>query len=802
MIEIKKEENIKRIEKFRKKILDITPEICPERARIITDVYEKTESEPIIIRRAKSLDRILSEMSIYILEEELIVGNQASKPRSAPVFPEYAWDWIYEELDRFEKRTHDRFMIREETKRELKEILPKWKGKTLWDRIVAVQPLQVMQATEIGVLNWKGNGISGEGHIVVDYEMVLKNGFRGIIEKANFLLSFLDLTEPDNLKKRFFYEAVMIAYNGVSKFINRYADLAEALSSEEINDERRKELKEISNICRWISLNPPRTFYEALQLTFFILLIQQIESNGHSVSLGRIDQYLYPFYKHDIEIGSITPEKAVELISHFFIKLNTINKVRPEDHSRTQSGNPMYQNLVIGGQTPEGTDATNELSYLFLDALALVRLPEPNFYVRVHDNTPQEFLMKALEVVRLGFGMPAFVNDKVVVPSLISRGVSLEDALNYSTMGCLEVQVPGKWGYRANGKTKLNLLKILELALNNGIDPKTGIQLHPGKGDLTTFKNFEEVLAAWEDQLEYYTKLHVIADNINDLVLEELAPNPFCSALVQECLERGKHLNEGGAVYDMTSGALVGVPNVGNSLMTIKKLIFDEKVISGIELKKALDNNFEGPEGERILELILNKVPKYGEDEDEVDLLTRRAYEPYCMKIISFKNMRYGRGPIGGNYLPSTVTISANVPAGEFVGATPDGRKAFTPVADGVSPMQGTGKKGPTAIMKSVAKLPTILMTEGQLLNLRINPNNIKTHQGLERLAALIRGFFDLYGWHVQFNTVSTEMLRDAQKHPERYRDLVVRVAGYSAFFVDLDPILQEEIISRLEHGL
>ncbi|MCX6091079.1 MAG: formate C-acetyltransferase/glycerol dehydratase family glycyl radical enzyme [Candidatus Atribacteria bacterium] len=794
--------NHKRIQALKDQIIQTVPEICSERAKIYTRVYRDTENEPIIIRRARALRTLLNQMTIFINDQELIVGNQASTLKSAPIFPEYAWEWIDGELDRLPSRDHDRFLIRKEVIDELRDLFPYWKGKSLYERCRATQPPEVMKATQMGILSWEGNATSGEGHIVPDFEMILQNGIDYFIQEADLRCQTMDLSQPENLKRRFFYQAVGIAFRGVKEFILRFAVLSENLALIEKDPERKNQLLVISSNCRHLSEKPPLTFYQALQLVWFTHLIEQLESSGHSVSLGRVDQYLFPYFRRDLDQNLRFSPPALELIIHFFLKLNTITKVRSEKHSRTQSGNPMYQNLVIGGQTSDGLDATNQLSYLFLEGLSVVRLPEPNFYVRIHENLPSDFLMKTLEVIEIGMGMPALVNDKVIIPSLMNRGVGMEDAYNYSTMGCLEVQVPGKWGYRANGKTKLNLLKIFELALNRGKDPRTGIELHPGAGDLSTFQNFDQLLSVWEDQLQYYTRLHVIADNLNDLALEELVPNPFGSAVVRDCLERGKHLNEGGAVYDITSGALVGVPNLGNSLMTIKKLIFDRGTITGQDLKDALEQNFEGEKAGFIHQLIMNQVPKFGEDNDEVDYLTKKSYELYCRIIPSFKNCRFGRGPIGGNYFPSTVTISSNVPAGLVIGATPDGRKAGQPTADGVSPSQGGGKLGPTAVLRSVAKLPTLLMTGGQLLNLRISKDTLESQTARGKLAALIMGFFDLYGWHIQINTISTSTLRNAQAHPEKYRDLVVRVAGYSALFTNLDPLLQEDIIARLEHAL
>ena len=388
------------------------------------------------------------------------------------------------------------------------------------------------------------------------------------------------------------------------------------------------------------------------------------------------------------------------------------------------------------------------------------------------------------------------------MPALEKRNVSHEDALNYSSMGCMEVLIPGKWGYRANGKSKLNLMKVVELTLNGGCDPKTGICLKKNDGDIAQMLTFDDLLKAWREQLFYYTQVHVTADNVNDRVLEQLTPNTFCSMLVNDCLKRGKHINQGGAIYDMTSGSQIGFPNVGNALAAIKKLVFEEKRLTAVELKQALDNNFNGRRGEEIRQMLINQVPKFGEDDNDVDLLAAEAMNDYCRIIPNFKNMRFGRGPIGGNYFPSTTTVSANITAGDSVGATPDGRKDGDPTADGVSPSQGTGRKGPTAVFHSVCKLPTVEITGGQLLNLRLTPDSISSNEGVRKLSAMLRAFIDLQGWHVQFNTISTSVLRDAMEHPQNYADLIVRVAGYSALFVSLDPVLQRDIIARMEHEI
>lgn len=796
------EEKSSRVLAFKDALISQPPGICSQRLRWYTRAYQEYQSQPAIIRRAMALRDYLLNVPLFFDEFMLIPGDISSHPRWSGVYPEYSWEWVYDEIDQFDQRKHDRFAITEQAKADLRELLPWWKGKSLYERVLARQPQEVLDAASIGVLSWTGQATSGEGHIIVDHEIALKQGFRKIGELAAQYRQGLDLPEPDSLDKREFYQAVEIVCEGVVAYGHRLEEFLIAYAGELQDEDRRREVLSIAEDLHTVPAEGALTFRQALLMVWFCHMIQQIESNGHSVSLGRFDQYLYPYYQKDISSGHISEQEALEWIEHFYLKLFSIIKLRPEKHSRTQSGYPMYQNLVVGGQMSGGKDATNALSYLCLAALAEVRLSEPNFYIRLHKGTPYDFLRKAIEVVSLGIGMPAFVNDEIIVKSLQGQGVAREDALNYSTMGCLEVQVPGKWGYRANGKSKVNALKIMEVALHNGQDPFTGKVLLPGKGELTGFTSFDQVLQSWRDQLEYFTRLHVIADNIIDHALCELVPNAFCSVLVQDCLKRGKHLNQGGAIYDMTSGALVGIPNVGNVLAALKKAVYEDRLLTMELIKDAIDNNFEDFEPSETRQILLNRIPKYGEDEDYVDLLTAQALDDYCQIISGFKNMRNGKGPIGGTYYASTVTISANITAGDVVGATPDGRKAHEPTADGISPAQGGGRKGPTAVIHSVSKLPTIKATGGQLLNIRLQNNTLKSNGGVNKLAALLRSLVDLENWHVQFNTISTDVLRDAIAHPENYRDLIVRVAGYSALFVALDPALQMDIISRLEHEL
>ncbi len=795
--------NVKeRINVLKDRSINVIQEVCPERARYVTEAYQKNPSDPVIIRRAKALQNILSRMTISIDPEELIVANQACKLRAAPIFPEYTVDWIIEEIDDLHTRSADRFEVRKEVREEILEICRWWQGKTMHDRCLATLPDDIKQAYDIGTLSARGNMTSGDGHIMLDFPKVLEVGVNGIIAEVDTVLASLNPADTEHFKKRMVFESIKTAYRGVLDFASRYAELAERLSENEGDNCRKKELKEIARICRKVPANPPATFYEAIQSIWFIHLISQIESNGHSMSLGRFDQYMFPFYRKDIANGVMTDNRLIELLACLWIKMFGITKIRPWSHTRFSAGGPTYQNLTLGGITPGGEDATNELTLLCLDSITLTRLPQPNVSVRYHRCSPPVFLRKCVEVIKLGFGMPAMHNDELMIPSLLSRGVSLEDANNYAIVGCIEPIIPGKHGYRAAGMSFTNFAKILELALNNGIDPRTGVQLCPGCGNLSTFSSFDQVMNAYEQQMEYYVNIRIRGEHVIDYAIEELVPEPFCTGLVQDCIKRGKTPKEGGAVYDMVTGPETGVPNVGNALAAIKKLVFEDKMISGSELKDALDSNFSCPNGEQIRQMLLNKAPKFGNDDDYVDSLANETYMIFIRELDKYKNTRFGRGPIGGINYPCTATISGNVPSGLVVGATPDGRKTGEPLAEGCSPYRYTDRLGPTAVIKSVSKMPNILITGGNLLNQKINPSSLRADQGVQKLEALIRTFFELKGWHVQFNVVSADELRNAQKNPEEYRNLVVRVAGYSALFTNLEPLTQQDIIARTEQVL
>ena len=792
-----------RIAGMKERMLASRSTICLERARIYTRVYRNSESLPVILKRARALEQALKEMTIFIGEGELIAGNQSSRLRAAPVFPEYVTSWIIEELDEFDKRPGDAFFVTGDQKSELREICSWWKGRTLLERGYSLMSPLIREIHDSGIIRAEGNLTSGDAHIAVNFEKILRIGLKGYLEELDHARDLYLWKGNRDSSRMNFYSALETGLRSLQAFIRRYDKLAGELAEKEENETRRSELMTIARNCRNISENPPSGFYEALQLTWFVQLVLQIESNGHSVSLGRIDQYLYEYYKRDNNSGKLTNEFALELLENLWLKLLSVNKIRSWSHTRFSAGGPLYQNVTIGGRMIDGKDAVNELSFLILESVGRMKLTQPNLTVRFHKDINPMFLKESLRVIEKGFGMPAFNNDEIIIPSLIALGVSKEDAFNYSAIGCIEVAVPGKWGYRCTGMSFLNFMRVFLAAMNNGLDSMSGKTFYPGTGHFREFKSFDDMLNAWKHQVKFYAKAAVDTDTAVDLALEELVPDVLCSAFVDDCIKRGKTIKEGGSVYDFISGLQVGIANLANSLAAIKKLVFEEGRISKEQLLHFLGNNFEGTEGEKMRQILLNYAPKYGNDDDYVDNLLVEAYSCFIDELRQYHTTRFGRGPIGCAYYAGTSSISANVPSGAVVPATPDGRKAFTPVAEGCSPTSGTDILGPTAVFKSVSKLPTGRICGGVLLNQKLAPSSIASESQKEKLISIIRTFFEkLKGWHVQYNIVSRATLVEAKKHPEEYRDLVVRVAGYSAFFTTLSPDTQDDIIARTEQTL
>ncbi|MDR1626882.1 MAG: glycyl radical protein [Spirochaetia bacterium] len=791
-----------RIEAIRGKVFEAVQSVCPQRARYLTKAYMENQSDPMIKRRAKAFRSVLRNIDLFIEDHQLLAGNYAARPRAASIFPEYSVNWLLDEIDELPRRQGDRFAVNRDDRDELIGIAEWWKGKTLEDRCLATLPEPVLDIYATGVLAAGGNMTSGDGHIMLDFEAILREGASGIIAGASEKLEALDLTQPENHHKRIFYESVIIAYQGMIAYAERYSSMLAALAETEKDERRRAELAGLSGICGRVPRLPASTFHEAVQTVWFAHLLSQIESNGHSMSFGRLDQYLYPYYKQDLDAGEITGGKAVELLACLWLKSFGVIKIRPWSHTRFSGGSPTYQNLTLGGITPGGGDAVNELTYLCLDSIALTRLPQPNVSARYNELNPDAYLKKCMDVIAIGFGMPAMHSDRMMIPSLMDRGVSAEDANNYAIVGCIEPIVPGKFGYRAAGMTFTNFAKLLEIALNGGADPRTGILIEDPGVSLGTASSFEEIMTAFRTLMKRTIELRVQGEHCIDFALEELVPDAFCAGLISGCIARGKTPKEGGSIYDLVTGPETGIVNAANSLEAIRDIVFDKGVLSGARLAEILRSNFDGKEAGNIRLLLLNKAGKFGNDIDRVDELAALVYRIFMEEQEKYPTARRGQGPIGCLSYPCTATISGNVPSGAIVGASAEGRFAGEPLTEGCSPYHGTDKNGPTALLRSVAKMPTRLITGGNLLNMKFAPSSMASDEGKEKMMGLIKAFYKLGGWHVQFNIISTDTLLRAQTHPEEHRDLVVRVAGYSALFNELEQSTQNDIIARTEHAL
>ena len=755
-------------------------------------------------------------MSIYILKGELIVGNQASKPKAAPLFPEFSISFLVRELDEFPKRPHDPFEVSEEVRNVILEIAPYWYGRTHEDRVIYLTKLLLPEdAAKVFDFNsfilndviYAGvRKASGDGHIIPNYRKILNIGLTGILEEVSNELKSLNLNDPNTFKKRTFLEAIRITYEGVLNFIKRYAKLAKELAENEEDSVWRNELLKIAEVCENLVKGPPNTFREALQLVWFIHLILHIESNGHSISLGRLDQYLHPFYRKDLDEDRITRDEALEFIKCFLIKMNTLNKVRPWSETRYKSGYPLFMTITLGGQTPDGDDATNELTYIFLDALAETKLPQPTIIVRVHSKTPDNLLIHATKaLIRHGGGLPAFFSDEVIVPALTNMGVPIEDARDYAIAGCSEAVIPGKSLSFTGGDCYFNLLKLLEITLNGGCNPRTNICLYKTK-EPSRIKSMEEFIEEFRKQLAYYAQFIVPLTSITSATDADLNPTPFTSSLIDHRIELGADVSEGGGPNVRYSHTIIqghGIANVANSLYAIEELVFRKGFITLDELRNILLSNWTGYLGERLRKIVLN-LPKYGNDVDDVDRYAKLIAKMFYDEIV--RKYRPWRGGVFGLSLQG---LTANVPEGEVTGATPDGRLAGEPLADNASPHPGTDKNGVTAALKSFAKIDHTLFINGNILNVKFHPSALVDQFGniddvrVYRFTQLLKTFLvDLKGFQVQFNIVSADVLRAAQREPEKYPNLVVKVAGYSAYFVMLDRKLQEQIIARTEHIL
>ncbi len=830
-----------RIDKLVSDLYAKMPEIESARGILVTESYRATEDLPTVKRRSAAFAHILRNIPITIRQGELVVGSATLAPRGCQVFPEYSYEWLEAELDTVENRAADPFYISEKTKGELREVYPYWHGKTCSDLARSNMAPEAYDAFTKHAVFTPGNYFyNGIGHVCVDYDGVLRHGYRGIIAKTEQALSALDVSDPDYIDRHNFLSSVIESCEAVIEYARRYARLARELALAERDTERRAELEKIAKNCARVPEFGATSFHEACQSFWFVQLLLQVESSGHSISPGRFDQYMYPYYKKDIEAGKITVEEAQELIDCIWVKLNDINKVRDADSANGFAGYGMFQNLIVGGQDIHGMDATNDLSYMCLEASMHVPLPQPSISIRVWNGSPEDLLMKAAALTRLGTGLPAYYNDEIIIPSIMARGVSLEDARDYCIIGCVEPQKAAKtdgW----HDAAFFNMCRPMELAFSNGFDK--GRKIGVDTGDVTEMKTFEEFYNAYKAQQSYMIKLMVNSLNAIDRAHAERCPLPFQSCMVDDCIGRGKPLQAGGAIYNFTGPQGFGIANNTDGLIAVKKLVFDDKLVSMAEMRDAIRANFGygltgaaaekataelacelAKEGVTInkeaIELIYNEIttlssldenlkaryreikrmidedcPKYGNDIYEVDMFARDVANTYTKEVEKYKNVR------GGVYQAGLYPVSANVPLGAATGATPDGRLAYTPLADGIGPASGRDVKGPTATANSVAKLEQAVASNGTLLNQKFHPSALAGMSGLSKFVSLIRSYFDQKGMHVQFNVVTRETLLDAQKNPEKYKTLVVRVAGYSALFTTLSKSLQDDIIARTEQG-
>ena len=833
-----------RVVRLKNMILHAKPYVESERAVLATEAYKENEHLPAIMRRAKVVEKIFNELPVTIRPDELIVGAVTINPRSTEICPEFSYEWVEKEFDTMAQRVADPFIIPKQTASELHEAFKYWPGKTTSSLAASYMSAETKESMSNGVFTVGNYFYGGVGHVSVDYGKILKIGFRGIINEVTRELENLDRSSPDYIKKEQFYHAVILSYQAAIGFAHRYAQEATRLAREERDPARQRELEQIAKNCTRVPEYGATTFWEACQTFWFVQSMLQIESSGHSISPGRYDQYMYPYLAGD---QSISKEFAQELVDCCWIKLNDINKTRDEVSAQAFAGYAVFQNLCVGGQTEDGRDATNALTYMCMEATAHVRLPQPSFSIRVWQGTPDEFLFRACELVRLGLGVPAMYNDEVIIPALQNRGVSLRDARDYCIIGCVEPQAP----HRTEGwhdAAFFNVAKVLEITLNNG---RSGTkQLGPITGELTQYTGIDDFFTAFKKQMAHFVHQLVEACNSVDIAHGERCPLPFLSAMVDDCIGRGKSLQEGGAIYNFTGPQAFGIADTGDSVYAIQKQVFEDRRLTLQELKSALDANFGHPVGgnphaasaksslgeqdiyevvKRIIDEhgslnpaaiknevyrqlssthaspatgnsrfeeirhILENTPCFGNDIDDVDLVARECALIYCQEVEKYTN------PRGGRFQAGIYPVSANVLFGKDVSALPDGRLAKEPLADGVSPRQGKDTLGPTAAANSVAKLDHFIASNGTLYNQKFLPSSLAGEKGLHHFGGLVRNYFDKKGMHVQFNVIDRNTLIEAQKNPQQHQDLVVRVAGYSAQFVVLAKEVQDDIISRTE---
>lgn len=797
-----------RIQKLRKELAEQKPYVDSERCKIFTESMKTTDGLPIIIRRARSFYEVLDKMTVWVKPGELIVGNQARKAKSSPIYPEYSAQWILDELNgtpyRWEDRPGDKFYIEPEDEAVVRECAEYWNGKTVFDYVRKNLTDEILEAWDAGVIDETWVCAAGLGNEIPDYKLVVEKGLEDVIGRIEDKLASLDMMDPESLKKKHFLDAALLGNKAVIRFAERIADKCEEEAGKCEIEEYKKELLELAEICRYVPLHPARTFQEAVQAIFIVLLAVHLESNGHAISLGRFDQYVYPLYEKDVLEGRITKEKALEIVECFFIKCNEINKLRSWPDTEFFMGYQMFINLAICGQTADGKDATNDVSRLCIQACRELKLITPSVSVKYFDGTSDEVLLEALEAtIEHKGGMPAFYNDNAFIKILRNMGVAEEDLIEWSPDGCIEASIPGKWDFAAKGPW-LSVEKVLEITLNDGVDPATGKLFKKTDKKMTECQSAEEVLEEFKKMLKYFMDLNCLTEHINDEVHVRYDLNAFRSSLVDDCIGRCLDLVEGGSLYSADGGPTAGTISAGDSMTAVEYLVFDKKILTMEQLLHACATNFEDqtttPTGAEIQMIMKNKIPKFGNDDDYADKWVVEIEEYIGSSLrYNYKSSKYGKGPVPCCFSYSQTPVTGNISFGSRVGATPDGRSSGEPVNNGVSPANGSERNGATAACNSVGKIPTIWDQKGNIFNMRLAPSTIATEESRKKIISMIRTFFSKDGEQIQFNVTDSEVLRDAQKNPEQYSDLMVRVSGYSALFTSLGVSCQNDVINRTE---
>lgn len=769
-----------RIQILKDKMLSAPRYASIEQARIITRVYQENEHLSIPKKRALSLKAAMEELEIGFEKEELIVGNRTKGVRYGVVFPESGCSWVNNEFETLPTRPQDQFHVREEDIQEFREkIYPYWKGKSMEDVIKHHGGQEIQSIAKVVKINQKDHA---QGHICPDSALWLKMGPLGIMNQAQAKLKTCEESQKE------FYECVVLVMQGACTFMKRYHDMIME-NIDEVEEPYQQSLRTVANNCLNLTKRPPETFHEAVQSLWFLFVLLHMESNASSFSPGRMDQYLYPYYQKDIESGKISMEDALDILECLWLKFNQIVYLRNQNSAKYFAGFPIGFNIAIGGEDENGNDTYNELSLLCLQCQYDLGLPQPNLSVRLNRNSSHELMQKAIEVVSKGSGMPQFFNDEAIVHALMELGIEKKDALNYAIVGCVELTTHGNnlgWSDAA----MFNLNKALELTLNHGKCLLTHEQIGLDLGGLDTYQTFEDLEKAFQRQINYFIDKMMQCEVIVEKAHQDCLPTAFLSSVIDDCLENGLDVTKGGAKYNLSGIQMIQIANLADSLAAMKQLVYDDQVIDAKELLAALQSDFKGYE--IIQTMLLNKVPKYGNDVEWVDRLGAKWAEYFRSRMKDYTNYR------GGPYHTGMYTVSAHVPMGENVGASPDGRNALTPLADGgMSPVYGRDLKGPTAVLKSVSRLNNTLTTNGGLLNMKFLPEFFETKNGMNKFENFLRAFVDLKVPHIQFNVVRREDLEDAQIRPQLHKSLTIRVAGYTAYFVELAHKLQDEIIER-----